>query len=243
MNDSPQYSNRIKWNDSLRDDFRRSLIARLTDLNTIVNQIDISDRSSINSGIENFSKLLNDVAYPLFSKKLCINPPNLSSLYNKRLCNKADWFDEECHTAKQLYCNALQTFNHCKSNENRIIMCNLKLIYKRLVKRKKRLYENNRIREIERLRHAKPKDFWKLFTKKRNTNSNISLEDFFNYFSSLHQDLINVQEQESEEFCHNYDFESTDCNFEELDKPITVDEVEVVFRYLKRNKSFLVISC
>ena len=97
----------------------------------------------------------------------------------------------------------LQTFNHCKSNENRIIMCNLKLIYKRLVKKKKRLSENNKIREIERLRHAKPKDFWKLFTKKRNTNSNISLEDFFNYFSSLHQDLINVQEQESEEFCHN----------------------------------------
>ena len=88
------------------------------------------------------------------------------------------------------------------------------------------------------MRHAKPKDFWKLFTKKRNTNSNISLEDFLNYFSSLHQDLINVQEQESEEFCHNYDFESTDCNFEELDKPITVDEVEVVIRYLKRNKSF-----
>ena len=182
--------------------------------------------------------LLNDVAYPLFSKKLCINPPNSSSLYNKRLCNKADWFDDECHTAKQLYCNALLTFNRCKSNENRIIMCNLKLIYKRLVKKKKRLSENNKIREIERLRHAKPKDFWKLFTKKRNTNNNIPLEDFFNYFSSLHQDLTNAQEQESEEFCHNYDFDSTDCNFEELDKPITVDEVEVVIRYLKRNKSF-----
>ena len=85
-NDSPQYSHRIKWNDSLRDDFRRSIIARLTDLNTIVNQIDVSDRNSINSGFEIFSKLLNDVAYPLFSKKLCINPPNSSSLYNKRLC-------------------------------------------------------------------------------------------------------------------------------------------------------------
>lgn len=66
-----------------------------------------------------------------------LNPPNSSSLYKKRLCNKADWFDEECHTAKQMYINALQTFNRCKSNENRIIMCNLKWIYKPLVKRKK----------------------------------------------------------------------------------------------------------
>lgn len=50
--------------------------------------------------------------------------------------------------------------------------------------------------------------------------------------------MTNAHERESEEFCHNYDFESTDCNFDELDKPITVDEVEVVIRYLKRNKSF-----
>ena len=85
------------------------------------------------------------------------------------------------------------------------------------------------------MRHAKPKDFWKLFKKKRNNNNNVSLEDFFNYFSPLHQDLTNAQEHESEEFCHNYDFESTDCNFEELEKPITVDEVKVVIRYLKRN--------
>lgn len=174
MNDSPQYSNRIKWNDSLRDDFRRSLIARLTDLNTIVNQIDVSDRNPINSGIENFSKLLNDVAYPLFSKKLCINPPNLSSLYNKRLMRSVI----RPSNCTAMRCKLLTGANH----ENRIIMCNLKLIYKRLIKRKKRLSENNKIREIERLRHAKPKDFGKLFTKKRNTNNNISLEDIFNYF-------------------------------------------------------------
>ena len=77
------------------------------------------------------------------------------------------------------------------------------------------------------------------FSQKRETLIIIlKLEAFFNYFSSLHQDLTYAQEQESEEFCHNNDFYSTDCNFEELDKPTTVDEVEVVIRYLKRNKSF-----
>ena len=34
--DDPQYRNRIKWDDSLCGDFRRSLIARLPDLNFIV---------------------------------------------------------------------------------------------------------------------------------------------------------------------------------------------------------------
>ena len=51
----PQYRTRIKWNDSLRNDLRRNLVARLTDLNTAVSQIDISDRHSIDSCIEKFS--------------------------------------------------------------------------------------------------------------------------------------------------------------------------------------------
>ena len=49
----------------------------------------------------------NDVAYSLFSKKVCINPPNSSNLYNKRACIKADRLNWECHIVKQLYFNAL----------------------------------------------------------------------------------------------------------------------------------------
>ena len=53
----PQYSTRIKWDSSLRDDYRRCLISKLTDLNYIVNQIDLSDRNSINSCVDNFTRV------------------------------------------------------------------------------------------------------------------------------------------------------------------------------------------
>ena len=48
----PQYSTKIKWDGSLRDEFRSRLISKLTDLNYIVNQIDLEDRNSINSCVE-----------------------------------------------------------------------------------------------------------------------------------------------------------------------------------------------
>ena len=43
---------------------------------------------------------------------------------------------------------------------------------------------------------------------------------------------------ESELFCQNNDFDSQDCNFEELDQPVTSEEVKDVIRSLKKNKSF-----
>lgn len=237
VNECPQYTTRIKWNDAQRDDFRRSLIARLTDLNFIVNDIDILSRHSIDSCIEKFTTVLSDVAKPLFCKNVRINTSNSSSFSDNGICKKADWFDHECSSAKQLYINALQNFNRYKSNENRINMCNLKTTYKRLVKKKKRNYEYTKLKEIERMRHARPKQFWKLFSKRKKTSSNISLNEFFEYFSNLQNNLSTAQDPESEDFCLNNDFNSYDCNFEELDRPITAQEIQLVIRSLKNNKS------
>ena len=46
-----RYTN-IKWRESLRDDFRRGIIGRLADFNEVVNCINTSDKSSINSCVE-----------------------------------------------------------------------------------------------------------------------------------------------------------------------------------------------
>ena len=238
ISDRPQCRTRIKWDDSLCGDFRRSLIGRLTDFNAIVDQIDISDRNSINSCIETFTDVLSEVASPLFSKTTYTNIENKPRLSANQVSKKADWFDEECYTAKQAYFTAIKSFNNCKTDDNRINMFNKKASYKRLVKQKKRSFEGNKIREIERLRHSKPREFWKLFSKRKKNVSNIPLKDFFEYFSNMHKDLFITQDRESEDFCQNNDFDSVNCTFEELDKVITLEEVNLVIRSLKRNKSF-----
>ena len=106
------------------------------------------------------------------------------------------------------------------------------------MRRKKRCFEINKICRIERLRHSKPREFWKLFIKRKNNDSIIPLQNCFEYFSKMQQDLNNVQNVECEDFCQNNDFDSQDCNFEELDKQIIFEEVKKVIRSLKTNKSF-----
>ena len=166
----------MKWKDSLRDQFRRCLIARLADLNTVVNHIDVDDRTSANSSVNRFSEILNEVAKPLFSRENICKQPHTSSAFNNKLCKKADWFDETCSTAKQLYLDALRNFNNYKKDRKRIRMCTLKSRYKSLARKKKRKYEYMKLKEIELLRHKKPKDFWKLFKK---NSSKIQLNEFF----------------------------------------------------------------
>ena len=67
---------------------------------------------------------------------------------------------------KNVYLNSVNKYNICKNDSNRLEMCNHKTIYKQLVKKKKRKYELKKIKDIERLRHCKPREFWKKKYKK-----------------------------------------------------------------------------
>ena len=88
LTDMSQCTTKIKWDDSLRDEFRRSLISRRTDLNSIVNHIDISDRNSINTCVENFSGVLNEVANPLFCKEVRTTRSKSSTLSENKILRK-----------------------------------------------------------------------------------------------------------------------------------------------------------
>ena len=141
--------------------------------------------------------------------------------------------------AKSLYKNALYVFNSNRSEVNRLNLMNYKSMYKRIVKRKRRMYEQCKIKEIERLRHSKPRDFWRLFKNtKDKSSSNVSVNDFHDYFASLQNEIFTVVNEEAETFCDTHEFDNVNCRYDELDKPIVVDEVIKAVKSLKRDKAF-----
>ncbi|XP_053405087.1 uncharacterized protein LOC128558872 [Mercenaria mercenaria] len=224
------------WNEQLRDDFRRKLISVLPELNNVVQNIDISQKESVNNSVNAFTGIIRNVGDPLFAKEL---KSNTQPRYDNSctLSRKADWFDDECIAAKSLYTTALYQYNIRKSNQNRIAMCNKKTAYKTLIRKKKRRYEYNKLKQIEKLRHAKPRDFWKLFSKKKSKQSNIKVEQFFEYFSNLNSDLSGTTVPEAEDFCSAGECDPDDAIFEELDVVITLGEIKSVLKTLKRSKA------
>ena len=75
-----------------------------------------------------------------------------------------------------------------------------------------------------------------IYEKKNNPGHSIDLQDFHDYFSSVQNDLVSENDLESDTFCNDNDCTDTTCNFEVLDRPITVAEVEYTIRRLKTNK-------
>ena len=65
----------------------------------------------------------------------------------------------------------------------------------------------------------------KYFRKKnQKSKESISLNDFFDYFSNLENDIFTCRNEESEIFCENHDYNGSSAN-DEFDRPISADEV------------------
>ena len=175
---------KYKWEDALRGQFRSGIISLLHVFNSIVQHIDYSSRSSINNMLNSFTETIRSVADPLFSKT-CVYKTNPS--FNVNSCIKnAQWFDNECNNARNLYHEALRTFNSCKTDINRERLCTSKKHYKDLIRKKKAYCYRQKMLEIENLRKRKPRDFWRFFKSKNNVIKNkIPLEEFTKFFENI----------------------------------------------------------
>ena len=228
----------VKWNAELKDEFRRRIIGQLPVFNRVVSDIHSSEYKTIDTCINRFSTLITDIAEPLFA--FTTRSSNRKYIYTdeNNLGKKNDWFDNDCRKAQAEYLASRNNFTRCKNTINRIEMCDKKKFYKQLVKRKKRLYEKKKCSELTNLRHAQPKSFWQMFSKKKVAVSQIiNVSEFFDYFSKLQDELVTPGVREANQFCENFDLNLDEYEWPELNSGISADEVYKVVRSLKTNKA------
>ena len=157
---------------------------------------------------------------------------------NQQRVKNKQWFDSDCTVARRQYLEALNIFNTNKSDENRKSLCNKRLTYKKLIRAKKHKLKVKQSFEFENLRKKRLKDFWSYFRiKKKGTNSEIGIDDFQTYFPELMNDIKQVNISEVNDFISSHDFNPNDCIFWELDRPISIAEVESVIKKLESNKA------
>ena len=106
---------KICWDESKRDNYRRVLITKLPEFNTIFQNVDVREKESINDAVCNFINIISNVTTPLFQKH--IKPQKTSRFEGNTGCNNANWFDNICAMKKTIYKYALITFNQSKTSE------------------------------------------------------------------------------------------------------------------------------
>ncbi|XP_053405174.1 uncharacterized protein LOC128558910 [Mercenaria mercenaria] len=219
----------IKWSEDHKDEFRRGLIGNLSTFNRIVYDTVVHDTVDVDNLILNFSKVICEVADPLF--KRCNNSKRNQFFNNS-------WFDADCTTAKRKYKQALFVFNQNKSQEDRNSLCNAKKEYKCIIKFKKRAHKIQKSKELAELKKSKPKDFWKHFKKKTSVSgADIKVNEFHEYFSKMFDDIRTTVVNEAEDFNSKDDCNVNDPIFDELNIPITSVEVRDAVKRLNRNKA------
>ena len=219
-----------KWDNSKKDIFRRELIVQLPLLNDFIKPENLNERH-ISDTVNKFVNVINTVAEPLF----CVKGRNSRKRIN---CNRSsmEWFERDCNEAKQTYLSALRTFNFEKTTENRENLRYKKKLNKKLLRKKKIIYERNKYRQIEQLKHKKTQDFWRLFSKnRRKASDEIPIQDFFEHFQAIATEINDVRDVESEVFCAQND--NGDCVYEDLDRLISTEEVKTAIKSLKNSKS------
>ncbi|XP_053380261.1 uncharacterized protein LOC128548803 [Mercenaria mercenaria] len=227
-----------KWFANKRDEFRRRLITRLPELNLLLSDSEAvaTDRNTVDSTGNRSVGIINEEAKPLFYKEVRSNNVKVQ-FDNNDILKRSERFDETCRVKKNEYLEALRLFNDVKTDENRYQLMIKKKQYKACIKDKRRKHKIVRMREIEALKSKKTRDFWKFFSKKNNKRGdNISLNDFYEYFNNLSDEINVTTDGESEDFCRN-GISVDDPVFAELDSVITMEEVRQAIKSLKRGKA------
>lgn len=196
---------------------------------------------SVNEAVNSFNKILREVADPLFEKHVVFS--NNASFSPTSCVKHAEWFDFECEQSKQRYLEALRVFNRSHTMLSRQHFCDCKNQYKSFIRKKKRSLELKKLEGLEKLRHRKPREFWKYFTQNKsniNSSSSIPLDSFYDHFSNLENEPFRTVNEDVESFCENNVFNGNiDNDFnEELDYPITEGEILSTIKQLKRNKAY-----
>lgn len=223
-----------RWDDTCNAEFRRGLISKLPELNTVLTNVSMHERDSVSHAVSSFVHVIRDVADPLFQRKHVVR----TGIFTKSPVYDCRWFDNDCRSRKREYKSALRKFNTHRCYVNRVNLCDMKLAYKTMVRRRKYAHDIKRMRNIELLKSKKPKDFWKLFRKRKSKpGSAISSAEFLDYFKNMEHNIYTVSDETCETFNIEHDF-NAGAIFEELDVPFTEADVARGLKSLKREKAY-----
>lgn len=206
----------------------------------LMNALEVVEKSSTQGNVDNFSTALAN-SFLRTAKEVGICEDKVCKKIHSRklIVEKKPWFDTECQHARSSYFNLKNRIKRqCKGltlSDKEQKMAEINAVakdYRKLLRRKEKAYTRLLHDNLHILKKDSPQEYWKILDgpKRSSCPAKVSLDDFVHHFSSLN----NVQCAASE--THYVDFDQSMGN-DELNAPISVDEVIKIIKKLKNNKA------
>ena len=147
----------------------------------------------------------------------------------------AKWYDSDCKKQKEIFAEKQNKFREFGTELDRARMCIQRNIYRRVCRKKKAEFNRNEAHRLVELSKKDPKKFWGEIKKGTAVNRDLPDCNFFEHFSTLAARESRVGEEgrrEIEQMENN-----NSVYIEDLDGPISMQELESTIKELKRDKS------
>ena len=142
---------------------------------------------------------------------------------NRGLEKNVNLLGKKYHIARKI-------FQHTKTDENKRKMLTESKNYKKVTNRFYSVYRRNLQTKIRKMSKNDPKQYWKLINGgKKVDGRGVDLDALYDHFKHV----MNSSDDTSDDS----DVVMTDFDNEEINKPITVNEIKDVIMNLKRNKA------
>ena len=214
---------RIMWDADKTEEVLQNM--QSSEFNNLLGQAYASLEVSLNSSVKILTVALSQAAN-------CMRRTFLSS--NKTAHKQAEWYDNDCKSAKVMARRALAAYKRTLATTDRSFFVQCRNNYKQLIRRKKKDYEKNLGTYLLKNLYNSDK-FWHVIRKKswkRAKLADIEIETWKSYFESLfHQNIVHITNltADSEGIADIYD--------DALDATITTDEVDHALTKLSHGRA------
>jgi hypothetical protein len=146
-----------------------------------------------------------------------------------------------CKEKHELFKKAMYEYNINPNDEKRMNVYIKKKDYKYYCRKCKNNYNKTFAQSLNTIKHKSPREFWKTFKQKSpgNRGEEITVDSFYEHFKNL---STNHDKRETNNDCDDFvktflESEGNNATFEELDKPISVEEIVLASKSLGSNKA------
>ena len=230
-------NNATAFLDKMNDDF---VCSNLNSILEITNATDsILDIDVIEACIDNLNNILDYAAKPYVKKcQLSNNSTHSNKTQNnatniRNNNNRNPWYDTECKSKKREFDDAKNIYYQTLHPNDLNTMCNIRNEYRKLCRKKKKMFNYQTANNLVNLSKTNTKEFWKKI-KRKQKKYNASC-DFHIYFKNLFETPISDINDNTHTLIDNTNNNIILDDF--LDTAITPDELEMALKKLKNNKS------
>ena len=230
QNRSKSLESKLVWNEKVSKNVEKLLESTETSID--IQNLNATRPDDTDKFAEDFNNLLNKILV----KAEALKPAHTYT--TKKRLNTNPWFDAECNNQKENLINLGKLKTRFPDREDiRTSLNSEKKMFRKLLKRKKRKFNEGKFNKLAKLRSKQPKQFWNALRSLNSTTTNTDnstqsdVHKFYDHFKTLNQKDINEMPSSK------HQTPSTASGHGPLDFAFTINEVRNGIKALKNGKT------